>query len=44
MSLTFNPSILRLRRRSGFRVRMRTANGRALLQRRRFKGRKILSR
>ncbi|QQG46999.1 MAG: 50S ribosomal protein L34 [Candidatus Azosocius agrarius] len=44
MSLTFNPKVRRLLRTAGFRARMRTANGRAVLARRRAKHRFRLAR
>ncbi|MEC7030397.1 MAG: 50S ribosomal protein L34 [Pseudomonadota bacterium] len=42
MSQTFNPSVKSRKRTHGFRVRMRTANGRKVINRRRQKGRHSL--
>jgi len=43
MSFTFKPSRIRRARTLGFRARMATRSGRAIIKRRRAKGRKRLS-
>ena len=43
MKRTFQPSLLKRARRHGFRARMATSSGRAIISARRSKGRKRLS-
>jgi len=43
MKRTFQPSTLKRKRTHGFRLRMKSASGRKIINARRAKGRKVLS-
>jgi large subunit ribosomal protein L34 len=43
MRITYRPHVLKMKRRYGFRARMKSSSGRNVLSRRRAKGREKLS-